>query len=72
MMTNSQKPVSSKQLSIRINPELRELLDYLNERTGLKDAQVVRMAVKQFAGAVKVLEEQARAVAATKPARKTR
>jgi hypothetical protein len=52
---------------MRINPETRAALDYLIERTGLKEAQLFRMGIK-------LLEEQARslAAAAPKPARKTR
>jgi predicted DNA-binding protein len=60
-------PVSSKQLSIRINPELRAQLDYLTERTGLKDAQVIRMAITRLGEL-----EQALGDAALKPARTKR
>jgi predicted DNA-binding protein len=67
MKTKPQKPVTPKPVSLRINPETRALLDYLIERTGLKEAQIIRMAIKQ-------MEERERSqfAAAPKPARKTR
>ena len=62
MKTKPQKPVS-----LRIDAATRALLDYLIESTGLKEAQVIRLAIKR-------LEEKERALAeaAPKPARKTR
>jgi predicted DNA-binding protein len=67
MITKPQKPVSTNPFSMRINPETRASLDYLSERTGLKDAQLFRRGIK-------LLEEHERALAAAapKPARKTR
>jgi hypothetical protein len=52
---------------MRINPETRALLDYLIERTGLKDAQLFRMGVKLL-----VEKERSLAAVAPTPARKTR
>ncbi len=62
MKTKSEKPVS-----LRINSETRAQLDYLTERTGLRQAQVIRVAIK-------LLEEKERsqAAAVSKPARKMR
>ena len=71
MTTNPQKPVSMSPFSMRITPETRASLDYLVERTGLKDAQVIRMAIK----ALEVQERSLaglRAAAAPKPARTKR
>jgi predicted DNA-binding protein len=61
------KTKPSKPISLRINPETRALLDYLIERTGLKDAQIIRLALKGLHE-----KEQAAAVAAPKPARTKR
>jgi predicted DNA-binding protein len=54
-------------VSLRINAETRAVLDYLIERTGLKDAQIIRLAIKQMEE-----RERALAAAAPKPARKIR
>lgn len=63
MKTKVQKPVSPKPVSIRINPDTRAQLDFLIERTGLKEPQIIRLAIKR-------LEELERlAAAAPKPAR---
>jgi len=63
MKIKPQKPVS-----LRIDAATRVLLDYLIERTGLKEAQIIRLAIKFLAD-----EEARRPIAgAPKPARKTR
>lgn len=62
MTTEPEKPIS-----LRINPETRAALDFLIERTGLKEAQVIRLAIKGLAE-----RERSLADAATKPARKKR
>jgi predicted DNA-binding protein len=67
MTTNPQKPASAKPVSIRIDPETRALLDYVIERTGLKDAQILRRGLRLL-----VEQERALAAARPKPARKTR
>lgn len=66
MKAKMQKPVSPKPVSIRINPDTRAQLDFLIERTGLKEPQIIRLAIKR-------LEELERplAAAAPKPARKS-
>jgi predicted DNA-binding protein len=48
MKPKPQKPATSTPVSIRINPDTRALLDYLIERTGLKDAQIIRLAIKRL------------------------
>lgn len=63
MKAKIQKPVSPKPVSIRINPDTRAQLDFLIERTGLKEPQIIRLAIKR-------LEELERLAAAPKPARK--
>ena len=66
MKRNLQNPESPKPVSIRIDAETRATLDYLIERTGLKDAQLFRMGVK-------LMEEHQRLrEVLNKPARKTR
>jgi len=67
MITKPQKSVPTSPFSMRINPETRALLDYLIERTGLKDAQLFRMGVKLL-----VEKERSLAAVAPTPARKTR
>ncbi len=52
--------------SLRINPETRTLLDYLIARTGLKQADLIRLAIRRLH------EHEAAIEAAAKPARKTR
>lgn len=67
MKTKPQKPVAQKPVSLRINAETRALLDFLVERTGLKEAQVIRMAVKQMEE-----RERSQLAAASKPTRRMR
>jgi hypothetical protein len=73
------KPAPSKPVSIRIDPETRASLDYLIGRTGLKDAQIFRSAIRVMREAewvretLSALEKKERAAeAAPKSARKTR
>ena len=42
------KTPTPKPVSLRITPEARLQLDRLIERTGLKEAQVIRMAIKRL------------------------
>lgn len=67
MKMKPQITASPTPVSIRINADTRTQLDYLIERTGLKEAQVIRLAVKQLAE-----KERLQAEAAPKPARKPR
>ncbi|HEY5056462.1 MAG TPA: hypothetical protein VII58_09890 [Acidobacteriaceae bacterium] len=59
-------PVSSKPVSIRITPEIRAVLDFHVKRTGLKDAQLFRLALMEWPRNSPV------AAAAPKPARTKR
>jgi predicted DNA-binding protein len=65
MKTKPQKPAPSRPVSLRINADTSALIDYLIERTGLKEAQVIRLAIKRL-----VERERSEAGAAAKPASK--
>jgi len=60
-------PKTPQPVSIRIPAETRVLLDYVIDRTGLKEAQVIRLAIQRLA-----LAERSLAAAEPKPARTTR
>ena len=47
MKTKPQKPAPSRSISLRINTDTRALIDYLIQRTGLKEAQVIRLSIKR-------------------------
>jgi hypothetical protein len=66
-MKPPQKPVLLKPISLRITADTRAQLDILVERTGLKDAQIIRMAIKLMAEG-----GQFGSAAAPKPARTPR
>lgn len=66
MKTKSRKPAPSRPVSLRINTDTRALIDYLIGRTGLKEAQVIRLALARLEQ-----QERSQAGAVAKPASKT-
>lgn len=66
MKTTLLKPATPKPVSLRITPETRAQLDILIERTGLKEAQIIRVAIKTLEELERPLRGVARMPARTK------